>query len=169
MRKPKRPRVTRNCQTCGKEISVRPSEIEKGWGKFCSHTCSKLGSNNNFWGGGIKLSQGYVRLYTPDHPCADSLGYVAEHRLIVEKRIGRYLKPEEVVHHKNHIRNDNRPTNLQLLDNQNQHMSLHMKGNKSWQGKTHNKDTKDKMTLARRKYWEAKHAFYIRKRFYENT
>ena len=58
---------------------------------------------------------GYILIYTPDHPLADQKGYVLEHRLVVEKRIGRYLLRSEPVHHINGIRNDNRDENLQLL------------------------------------------------------
>lgn len=58
---------------------------------------------------------GYVGIYTPNHPRANKSGYVREHHLVVEKNIGRYLKHDEVVHHINHNRSDNRLKNLQLM------------------------------------------------------
>jgi transposase len=67
----------------------------------------------NWKGGRIEDARsGYVRVKAPWHPRANSKGYVFEHILVCEQKIGRFLEPGEVVHHINGIRNDNRPENL---------------------------------------------------------
>lgn len=70
------------------------------------------------------LHKGYIRLYFPDHPKSDKWGYILEHDLIMECSIGRWLTKDEVVHHKNGIKNDNRIENLQLLTRK-EHSRLH--------------------------------------------
>ena len=63
----------------------------------------------------IDKNIGYVRVYCPMHPKANTRGFVYEHRLIVEGILGRYLTTQEHVHHINGTRWDNRPENLQVL------------------------------------------------------
>ena len=70
-------------------------------------------------------ADGYVAIYFPDHPKSNSEGYIMEHVLVMECNIGRWLKDDEVVHHKNHKRNDNRIENLQLMTFR-EHARLHM-------------------------------------------
>lgn len=78
------------------------------------------GKNHPLWKEGkIKFGQ-YVSILKPEHPF-NSGGYVFEHRLVIEKIIGRYLISTEVVHHINSIKNDNRSKNLIAFINQSIH------------------------------------------------
>ncbi len=54
-------------------------------------------------------------MFRPDHPQASKKGYVPEHRLVMMELIGRFLDKDEVVHHINANRLDNRIENLQLI------------------------------------------------------
>lgn len=71
-------------------------------------------------------ADGYIAVYFPDHPCSNAAGYVMEHDLIMECLIGRHLFKNEIVHHINGVRADNRKENLKLMT-ASEHMSLHMK------------------------------------------
>lgn len=74
--------------------------------------------NSNWRGGRRKTKEGYILIYSPKHPSRIDNKYVFEHRLVMEKYLGRYLKRWEVVHHKNRKRDDNRLKNLQLYSSQ---------------------------------------------------
>jgi len=79
------------------------------------------------WKGGKRITKdGYVAIYSPHHPFAKRDKTVLEHRLIMEKIIGRFLQPFEIVHHKNGIKDDNRIENL-ILTTQAEHIKLEWK------------------------------------------
>lgn len=69
--------------------------------------------------------EGYILVRAPkDWPTARSQGeYILEHRLVMEQQLGRSLTKNEVIHHKNGIRDDNRIENLELNI-----IGLHSKG-----------------------------------------
>ena len=76
----------------------------------------KSGTGNSRWKGGKILDKdGYILIYSPQHPHKNALGYVREHRLKMEKVIGRYLSKGEVVHHKDRNKKNNKMVNLTLL------------------------------------------------------
>ena len=72
------------------------------------------GNRNPAWREGSRLfdSHGYVRVVARTHHLADSRGYVLEHRLIAEQKLGRRLESNEVVHHIDGDRTNNHPDNL---------------------------------------------------------
>ncbi len=85
--------------------------------KLRKSNVDRRGNKNPFWSGGkyIDRLNGYVSVYSPDHPFAKKKGYVQEHRLVMEKFLGRYLRRNEIVHHRNKRKTDNRIENLELI------------------------------------------------------
>lgn len=92
------------------------------------------GESANWRGGRFIASHGkrgekddaYVYVYQPNHPHATKSGYVMEHRLVMEEVLGRHLTRDEIVHHKNGKKTDNRPENLEVLS-RGQHVHTHFK------------------------------------------
>lgn len=82
--------------------------------------------NPNWKGGRFKDKDGYVYVYSPEHPFRTANNVVFEHRLVMEAHLGRYLDPSEVVHHKNNKKDDNCIENLEL-SSPGEHMSHHAK------------------------------------------
>ena len=119
-------RIELLCEVCLKKFKVYPyrSKLAKTCGVRCR---SNRHSLNN---GGQTQSKGWV--------AKNGYRYVAvrgkhtlEHRFVVEKYYGIKLKPNQVVHHKNHNRTDNRIENLEILD-KSIHARMHINEVKPW-------------------------------------
>ena len=116
----------RNCLHCGKEFEVHRCHLERAkkrgshQGHFCSKRCG-YDFRDPPVAGKIRITNGYVEETAPDHPIVKARkargirnNFYRQHRLVMERHLGRILEKHENVHHKNGIRDDNRIENLEL-------------------------------------------------------
>lgn len=88
---------------------------------------TKKREKSHRWKGGIiRTKDGYIGIYKPNHPRADpTTGYVFEHILEVEKKIGRTVKKNEIIHHIDENKGNNIIANLFVCKNQKEHQKIH--------------------------------------------
>jgi hypothetical protein len=113
----RRPSIS--CRSSGKKIatdlqcSVRTVFMRLHGAGVPSRPIGKVkpyGPNHRNWKGGRSVApSGYVYLSVQGRR-------IPEHRYVMEQQLGRLLTTREHVHHLNHIRDDNRPENLVVVD-----------------------------------------------------
>lgn len=72
----------------------------------------------------VKDAHGYLHELCPSHPRANHWGFVPQHRLVVEREQNSFLPSHMQVHHKDEVKSNNDPSNLQVLTRR-EHMALH--------------------------------------------
>lgn len=119
----KRKFETRKCEWCGCEVTKNRTQFGKR--TFCSKYClakwqseNTRGENSSRWKGGKIDQNGYWFIKQPDG------SYKQEHIIVAEKTLGRILEKDEVVHHINKNKKDNRPDNLTVLSRK-EHIRIH--------------------------------------------
>lgn len=89
---------------------------------------AQTGEKNPQWKGGRRYNiRGYILIKKPNHPFCDKNGYIREHRLVIEKQIGRHLKLSEKSHHLGE-RDDNRPHMLMAFISNSAHRRFEQGG-----------------------------------------
>lgn len=109
-----------SCISCGE---LRWTNLVKGQPRNLH--CRSCANWIRAWKGGIsKGSGGYINVYHPNHPKAFAFGCIGQARDVLENKLGRYLRKGHLAHHKNEIRDDNRPENLEEIS-LSEHTRLH--------------------------------------------
>ena len=106
-----------SCDQCNKVFSrerVFDSETH-----FCSRSCQATYFNRKRGKGFKRHKKGYILKFVGHEYNKNVSGYYLEHRYVMEQILGRSLEKNEIVHHKNGVKDDNRIENLELLTTKN--------------------------------------------------
>lgn len=108
---------------------IRVKQFLRRNGVTKSFPNTKTGHRHYAWKGRTIDGDGYVLIHHKGHPNArQGTHYIFEHRLVVEKALGRYLLPTEVVHHKDGNKANNSIENLQVFQSNGDHLAVDLKG-----------------------------------------
>lgn len=127
----------RNSAEIAEILGLRPRHVRKIWTKYNCHRPNQgaqRGDKNHQYRFGRSVDlDGYVVTAAPqEHPHRRATGIMYEHRLVMEKKIGRYLLPTEVVDHIDGLTLHNHPDNLRLFENNGEHLSSTISGRKRY-------------------------------------
>lgn len=136
--------IDRVCENCGQHFGVDSWQLRKGWGKFCSRSCTQLRMGATIRSyhlakrrppeihgdyavvqvgtdGSMKVSLEDLEEIGSIVWSLETSGYarckrqrLQAHRLIMERMLGRPLQKRESVDHVDHDPSDNRRSNLRL-------------------------------------------------------
>jgi hypothetical protein len=103
------------CEMCGKSMYVQPYLLEAR--RFCSYSCVNEGKRGTFKP--LEERQPYLRsdgyIMVPIVSGRMKNNYQLQHRVLMERHLGRRLLPTEHVHHINGVKTDNRLDNLEII------------------------------------------------------
>lgn len=109
-----------------KQTTTKKGEVQGEHKRFIGRHHLRGGSNANGWKGGRKISMdGYVLIFMPDHYRANNQGYIYEHTLSIEEKLGRRLGDKEVCHHIDGNKTNNNPDNLVACRDSADHSRIH--------------------------------------------
>lgn len=109
----------KKCLNCGNDFYTTRND-------FCSQDCAREYRKKNYKHKSY-MENGYIVEYLPGY---NKKGNIKQHRRIMEEHLGRRLEENEIVHHKNGDKTDNRLDNLEIK-RRGEHSSYHRKKEKA--------------------------------------